>query len=390
MFADSDSETEEQPEKVTLDLSEAKQVSERLWELPPWHTHWGRMVYPLLVANQHRRLFPLGTAFSFSELLHVLTARHNLEEALRKHHPQSENFIRMGLEALRRGASLDHATLAILSQGPNSRRGDVTLDLRPFCSIHAALPTDLIVGNIESNESAAFIPTITPRITFAPPRIGETVHCVGYSEMRVPDEGLSIDDVREGRLNPYEAYSHRLFVAVGRVTHIFVERLARGFAEGPCFTIDVDVPHGLSGGPILRSDGAVCGAVYAGARLLFDSPASVGALLYPIFNLRLSFALSRGDGFFRMTATERPVAELVATQAIHTDGAEERQIHLTPEGSEMRIGPLFHKEDAAFIFRDFGAFQANEPMPPISARGKLAFKPNLENPLVRKRRGIPD
>jgi hypothetical protein len=151
--------SEEHAETVTLDLSEAKQVGERLWELPPWHTYWGRFVYPLLVANQQRRLFPLGTAFAFSRLDHVLTARHNFEEALRKHHPNAEQFVRKGLEAARSGDALGYMDLAILSQGPNPRLGDVSLNLRPFSSIHAAPPTDLLIGNILRDESSALVPT---------------------------------------------------------------------------------------------------------------------------------------------------------------------------------------------------------------------------------------
>jgi hypothetical protein len=382
--------SDEHGETVNLSLSEAVQVGERLFELPPWHTYWGRFVYPLLVANQQRRLFPLGTAFAFSDLNHVLTARHSFEEALRKHHPRGEQFVRKGLEAARSGETLEYMNLAILSQGPNPKLGDVTLDLRPFSSIHAAPPTDLIIGNILHDESSALIPTIHPMITFAPPRIGETVRCVGYSDMKVPEEGLSIDDLREHRVNPYEVYSHRLFVAVGRVTNIFIERLTKGFVEGPCFTIDVEVPHGLSGGPILRSDGAVCGAVYSGASLLFDSPTSVGALLYPIFHLRLSFGVSMANGRFQMTATERPVAELVATQAIRTDGAEEEQLHFAHEDSGIRVGASFHKEDAPFIFEDFRAFQDSRPMPALKGHSLRGFKPNLDHPLVKKRRGATD
>ena len=380
--------SDEHAETMNLDLGEAEQIGESLWELPPWHTYWGRFVYPLLVANQDRRLVPLGTAFAFSRLNHVLTARHSVEEALKKHHPNGDQFVRKGLEAARSGGTLDYTQFAIFSQGPNPRVGDATLNLRTFSSIHAAPPTDLVVGNVLSDGPSTLTPTIIPMITFAPPRIGETVLCIGYSDMKVPDGGLPIDDIREHRLNPYEAYSHRLFVAVGRVTNIFIERFTRGFGEGPCFTIDVDLPHGLSGGPILRSDGAVCGAVYCGASLLFDSPASVGALLYPIFLLRLSFGISMANGSFRMNATERPVAELVATRAIRTDGAEERQLHFTPEGSGMRVGAAFHKDDAAFIFEDFAAFQAGKPMPAETGCGKRYFRPNLASPLVRKRQGL--
>lgn len=382
--------SDEQVETVNLNMSEAVQVGEGLWELPPWHTYWGRFVYPLLVANEQRRLFPLGTAFAFSRLGHVLTARHSVEEGLRKHHPNGEQFVRKGLQAARNGGTLEYTHLAILSQGPNPKLGDVTLDLRPFSSIHAAPPTDLLIGNILHDESDALVPTIHPLITFAPPRIGETVRCIGYSDMNVPEGGLPIDDVRERRINPYEAYSHRLFVAEGRVTNIFAERLTNGFVEGPCFTIDVGVPQGMSGGPILRSDGAVCGVVYSGANLFFESPTAVGSLLYPIFLLRLSFGVSMANGRFLMRATERPVSELVATQAIRTDGAEEEQLHFSHEDAGVRVGPAFYKEDTAFIFEDLRAYQEGRSIPPLIGDGLRGFKPNLEHPLVKKRRGGTD
>lgn len=382
--------SDEHSETVNLELSKAVQVGEGLWELPPWHTYWGRFVYPLLVANDQRRLFPLGTAFSFSNLGHVLTARHVVEEALKKHHPNGEQFVRKGLEAARNGDTLEYTHFSILSQGPNPKRGDVSLDLRPFSSIHAALPTDLLIGNMLNDESSALVPAIHPLISFAPPRIGETVRCIGYSEVKFPEGGLPIDDIKEGRLNPYEAYNHRLLVAEGRVTNIFTERLTHGFVEGPCFTIDVGVPQGMSGGPILRSDGAVCGVVYSGASLFFDSATSVGSLLYPIFLLRLSFGISMANGRFQMRATERSVAELVATQAIRTDGAEEEQLHFTQEDVGVRIGAAFYKEDTASIFEDLRAYQEERPIPAQIGDGLLSFKANLEHPLVKKRRSSTD
>jgi hypothetical protein len=122
--------------------------------------------------------------------------------------------------------------------------------------------------------------------------------------------------------------------------------------------------------------------------MFFDEPTTVGALFYPMFLLRLSFGVSMAGGRFTFRATERPMAELVATQAIRTDGAEENQLHFTPESGGTRVGAAFHKDDAAFIFEDFAAFQAGKPMAPLEDQDVRVFRPNLDHPLVEKRRGL--
>jgi hypothetical protein len=380
---------DDQPISANLNFSEASQVAERVWELPPWHTWWGRAVYPLMIASKEGYLFPLGTAFSFSKLNHVFTARHSIEGGLRQHHPNKDRFIRDGLEAARRSGTIDHTQFAIVSQGPNPERGNVSFDVRGFHSIHAAPPTDLVIGNFLSDDSA-LVPTLVPTITFAPPRIGEIVRCVGYCNSVVPENGLSVDEIRSGRLDPCKELGHRLLVVDGRVKNIFINGLSSSFVQGPCFTIDAEVPHGLSGGPIFNSNGAVCGAVYSGSSMFFDEPTTVGALFYPIFLLRLSFGVSMAGGRFTFRATERPIAELVATQAIRTDGAEENQLHFTPEEGGTRVGAAFHKDDAAFIFEDFESFQAGKPMTPLAGQRVRGFQPNLDHPLVKKRRGLGD
>jgi hypothetical protein len=381
--------TDDQPIPTSLNFSEARQVADRKWELPPWHTLWGRAVFPLMIADKEGHLFPLGTAFSFSSLNHVFTARHSIEGGLSQHHPSKDRFIRDGLEAARRSGTIDHTQFAIVSQGPNPKRGGVSFDVRGFSSIHAAPPTDLVIGNFLSDESV-LVPTIVPRITFAPPRIGEVVRCVGYCDSAVPEVGLSVDEIKSGRLNPYTEFSHRLVAIEGEVKNFFIDGLSSSFAAGPCFTIDAEVPHGLSGGPVFNSNGAICGAVYSGASMFFGEPTTVCALFYPIFLLRLSFGISMANGRFRITATERPVAELVATQAIRTDGAEEKLLHLTPDEAGVRVGVAFDKDDTAFIFENFEAFQAGKPMASLGDQRVQGFKPNLDHPLVKKRRGLGD
>jgi hypothetical protein len=378
---------DEQPISINLNFSEARQVAERVWELPPWHTWWGRAVYPLMIASKEGYLFPLGTAFRFSKFNHIFTARHSIEGGLQQHHPNKDRFIRDGLEAARRSGTIDHTQFAIVSQGPNPKRGDISFDVRGFDSIHAAPPTDLVIGNF-LNDDSTLIPALVPTITFAPPRVGEIVRCVGYCDSEVPENGLSVDEIRSGRLDPYKEFSHRLLAIEGRVKNIFINGLSSSFIQGPCFTIDAEVPNGLSGGPIFNSNGAVCGAVYSGASMFFDEPTTVGALFYPIFLLRLSFGTSMAGGRFTLRATERPMAELVATQAIRTDGAEEDQLHFTPEDGGARVGAAFHKDDAAFIFEDFQAFQAGKPMAPLEGQKLRRLKPNLDHPLVKKRRGL--
>jgi len=91
-------------------------------------------------------------------------------------------------------------------------------------------------------------------------------------------------------------------------------------------------------------------------------------------------------GRFSFKASGRPVSDLVATQEIRTDGEEERQLHFAQEESGIRVGASVHYADAGFVFENFEAFQAGKPMPPLVEKKVTRFKPNLKNPLVKKRR----
>lgn len=373
---------------VTLQL-EGIRLNDRLLELPSWNSHWNRLVYPLLVADERQHLFPIGTAFRFSDYNHVLTALHNLECALLAHHPHRERVVQAGLAAVAKQGDLTHSRLVIINQGPNPLIGNVTLEIRQFSSVHASPPADLLVGTITTNEHSARVPYILPTVSFAPPRIGEVVHCIGYADMAVPADGLSIEGLQEGWINPYEHYTHRLMCISGRVTCLFGQRFSNGFVKGPCFAIDVEVPHGMSGGPVLREDGVVCGVIAAGATSFFASPATVASLLYPLYALGVDLKLTMGNGVLQLTAQKRPVFELVSTRAIRTDGAERQQIHVTPEPEGLRVGIAYHEDDMPHVFDDFAGYC--ERLPPQSLPADAVLKtivPNFNNPLVRSRHGL--
>lgn len=86
------------------------------------------------------------------------------------------------------------------------------------------------------------------------------------------------------------------------------------------FLIDIDVPHGMSGGPVFNEAGFVCGVVSSGARHFFGVPATLVSMLYP--TLLTTIRRQATIGPLSLDA-ERRMLELIETKSVRTDGSEQ-------------------------------------------------------------------
>lgn len=90
-------------------------------------------------------------------------------------------------------------------------------------------------------------------VDLAPPRIGERVSAFGYYENKVVVRGK---DQLE--------FHMRAGTTHGDVVEIHHERRDRGMLSFPCFRMNAQVEHGMSGGPVFNESGLLCGLLCAG------------------------------------------------------------------------------------------------------------------------------
>lgn len=184
-------------------------------------------------------------------------------------------------------------------------KAGATLTNMPLTHLAASAPSDLLIGSMLDTKG---LPLLTLKLTFRPPRVGSKVVCVGYTAAPHVDQR-----------NEYFNYSFS--VVEGTVIAIFPKGLGR-VLPAACFLIDVEPPHGMSGGPVFDEHGNVCGIVSMGATQYmpigngeYPAEAGVVSLLHPLLPTSLGMnGLEPSDhqAFF----------DWIAKGYINTDGSE--------------------------------------------------------------------
>lgn len=317
------------------------------WDLPEWGHPLAEAIFPLFVSAD-RQLLPIATAFCVSTLGIVATAHHNILEALRHH--RYGDALRTS-RVLPKNYDLDDIGFTLLH---HFMTGDdvYTANFWPLERVQGAPPTDLVYAfpQFQTKFRYSYF-----RISFAVPRVGSRVICLGYSELFAPHGPIKVDEVLSGKSSWHDIYCHKFRAVEATVTHIFTQGFTPPYGTGPCFIVDANLEHGMSGGPVLNEDGTVCGVISAGAETFFDRPAGIVALLYPTLLSKVTFGASLGS--VRMNATQT-ILELISTGAVVSDSSE-TLVTLCPEGDQISIGPMIPREDASFVYDDFRAFQEN-------------------------------
>lgn len=320
------------------------------WELPAWGHPISQGVLPLCI-TMHDHLFPVGSAFTVGRgFAFVISAAHNVMEALKKE--ERLNHLLSSRE-LPTSIDLRHAGICVLHQTPKPN-GDVQLSVWPLETVDGAPPTDIVFGFPKFQEGLG---TLSLPLSFDLPIIGERIWSIGYSHFEFPEHGIPLDEIRRGNFDWQTKYSHKLTVVDGRIERIFTRRFLTGFVDGPCFTFDANIPHALSGGPILSRDGVVRGVNSAGAALYFGQPTSIGSLLYPLLLTKLRFGAQIGP--LRLNANH-PLISLIANGKIATDGSEERVgITRDPTTGELGVNP--RALNTQQIYDDLASSQGGMP-----------------------------
>lgn len=350
-------------------LSYRENVWQRQWELPPWGHPLAQGVFPLFYLVDGL-LFPVGTAFTIGRgTTFVVSAAHNINEALRR-----EQRLRYHLDRAQMSGNftLREVGLSVLHQRPGEA-GRLDLTIWPLEFVNGAPPTDIVFGFPQFQTE---FPTLSSQLSFDLPQVGERVWSIGYTDM-APRTGIPMSAVLDGSFNWLRDYSHKFVVVEGTITHVFAQRFANGFVDGPCFTFDATIPHALSGGPIISAATSIVrGMNSAGADLYLNEPATIGSLLTPLLMSTLSFGAQLAPGV-RINATSHLI-QLIGQGFVRTDGSEERVgISQDAQTGQYVVHP--RGETSQVIYDDFAGLQNGRRATSISHEGVYRFRRTSED-----------
>jgi hypothetical protein len=332
-------------------LNERRPAGATSWVVPRWQSKLSGGVFPF-GATVDGRFIPIGTATLISGSGIVLSAWHNVHEAFNYAH--NGDALRQ-MRELAGNHSLDGAGLSVLHSHHHTESGRLDVSIFSLWHANGAPPSDLMFGSLV--QDAAGHPRLPLPVSFAVPRIGERVLCLGYGEMTYPEGGIDMDGIRRGSTDIVTRTKMDLHVVEGVVRRILTVRVAKGFGEGPCALVDCEVKHGQSGGPVLNEQGFVCGVVSSS----FGSQSTV-ALLYPALLTEIHTRVLIGP--VTMSANY-PLLERVAHGEILSDGTETMHA-LTPHASgQWMVNPAILRKDGHAVHEDVHGLESETPLTPV-------------------------
>jgi hypothetical protein len=181
--------------------------------------------------------------------------------------------------------------------------------LLPVDRVWAPIDVDIGFGFLRlprNSETGRLLPVHPVQLRPEIPKPGSKVAALGYHQMKGTFKTTDLDTFEM-------TYEQNTVEVVGTVTDVHPEFREMGLLNFPCFVVDADYDHGLSGGPIFDETGSVCGVVCSGNTW---GQGSYGSLVWPIFGCEIE--VSR--------APNRPVEtvllyDLVSDGSIKVDGS---------------------------------------------------------------------
>lgn len=255
-----------------------------------------------LIAKIDDTIYPVGTGFVLNPNGLIVTASHVLEAA-HKH-----GMRRMG----QNGFYHHYEFYACYSNSEISSEGsDLFGGLLPVSNIWAPKDTDIGFGWLTlpvHRETGKPLPIRSAVLRAEIPMIGDMVTALGYSKMEGSSQTKGDNVDLELRWNTA--------IIEAKVVEVCPERRDNGLLRFPCFRVDAEFDHGMSGGPIFDKTGNVCGVVCSGNNW---GDGSWGSLVWPLFGSEIELTSKAGEGLEKTL-----LYDLVVEGSVSTDDSIKR------------------------------------------------------------------
>lgn len=267
-------------------------------------------VMPLMVVSSDA-LEVIGTAFAFTTA-YVMTATHVVDVVRERLSEDPKCWAAVYMVAPGKGYDVPDLLGGLLpiqrfAMPASSDRGLARSDI---AIAQLRLPIDTRTG-------LPIQPWVSP-LSFLPPKMGEHVLAVGY-----PQWNATFRDSANVDVTP------TMGKAIGIVEEVWPTGRDALLLPQPSFSVGAKYTGGMSGGPVINSQGYVCGVVSRGFDMADESMSiAYASLLAPALSLTTEWADETGVPF------QCDLAELAKRRWIHTDGSENRvAVHRNEDGT---------------------------------------------------------
>lgn len=275
-----------------------------------------------IIAIADGEILPLGTGFAIEADGYIMTAKHVLE-----------NFT--SLKVPRRGENKFYKEFSLWAfqltgqkhkTGPN--KGEIVGGLRPIVKAWFSSELDIAICALspaKSKKHNKFLRLPCVRLSPGVPKIGEHILGFGYygSTGKITSEILDNKRVVN--------YSQNTAFTQGKIAEIFSPRRESGMLNFPCFQTDARFEPGMSGGPIFRENGNVCGVICSGG-LQDDKDGYINfaSLIWPAMGISIETNFKKGKPLEWIT-----IYDLVKRKFIAVDDTFDKlKVVINPNGTK--------------------------------------------------------
>ena len=155
------------------------------------------------------------------------------------------------------------------------------------------------------------------------------------------------------RMNSNEianAFPHDFLVSEGEITDVYTQNYTDGYGEGPCFKVSCKLEHGQSGGPVINSDGYVCG-INMGPALDSDD-SSLASCLWPCLGgkFRIPSKMYKKHEISEFISLN----DLINNNFIETDDSIRNRVEEMDSEGNLKIYPVeaaihFYEDDSVSL-----------------------------------------